>query len=115
MNQMANNETANNETVNNETAKGMRRILASLSKKTGAFYVAGDMFGRVNYLSYHFTRPVFRQFQANFEVLKAECVKLEERGEPFDFDVPWVIDLVTGEMEIPSMKLKLSLEEWASM
>lgn len=91
-----------------EAVDEMRQKLETIFEKHDALFLTGDKCATESMLGFHKSKPIFgiRMFEGGNDF---------ETQEDEEYDVPWLIDLATGVMELPTLKLTFTLEEWVAM
>lgn len=96
----------------------MRHSLDVIFESENALYMTGDMFrgeSMIGLWEKQKPRLYHNRFDGRNTSFKSAFNEDGELEEDFTYDVPWCIDLCSGEMELPTLGLKFTLEEWAVM
>lgn len=101
-----------------ENIEEIRRQLNVIFEQHNCLYMTGDMcLGHSMIGLWKSNKPRFgiSRFDGPNGSFKSSLNVDGEFEEDFTYDVPWCIDLCSGEMELPTLGLTLPLEEWAVM
>lgn len=98
----------------------MRHYLDAIFEAENALYMTGDICGQQSMIGLWYTdKPRLGTSRSRFDgpnaTFKSTFNADGEFEEDDTYNIPWCIDLCTGEMELPTLDMKFTLEEWAVM
>lgn len=94
----------------------MRQQLENIFEHGNWLFLTGDnIWPIISMIGLWKEKPIYNENTGEFDTFDHDMTNQLFIYDKVLQDTPWCIDLCSGEMELPSLGLKLTLEEWAVM